>query len=139
MGVFWRCFYHLVWTTKRRAPMLIGDVETKVLSLIREKSVETGTPLVAIGGATDHIHIAVSIPPRLSVSEWVRTIKGFTAFEMNQLYPNRSDRFQWQGGYGVLTFGEKQISFVTDYIHNQKQHHADKTLYAALEDVGTED
>lgn len=139
MGVFWRCYYHLVWTTKKRAPILSSDVETKVFGLIREKSVELATPLIAVGGTSDHIHIAVSIPPRLSVSEWVRTIKGFTAFEMNKLYPDRSDRFQWQGGYGVLTFGERQITFVTDYIHNQKQHHADKTLYAGLEDVGTED
>jgi len=43
--------------------------------------------------------------------------------------------FYWQDEYGVLSFGEKNLSSVVRYIHNQKQHHADGTLIAAMERI----
>jgi REP element-mobilizing transposase RayT len=128
MGVLWRCFYHLIWTTKHREPSMTHDIEGSIQSLTRERCSELGVALHAIGGTSDHIHIAAAIPPRLSISDYVRVIKGYTAHQINVLYPALSNRFQWQIGYGVLTFSEKHLDVVIHYIVNQKDHHAQSTL-----------
>jgi len=138
MGVFWRCFYHFIWSTKQRAPMITPQIETRLYQLIEDKSAELKTRILAIGGVADHIHIAVAIPPTVAVSEWVRLIKGYTAHEINEHFTVLDERFQWQAGYGVLTYGEKQLLFVTEYIRNQKAHHINHQTHDLLEQLDDE-
>lgn len=139
MGVFWRCLYHLIWTTKHREPSITPELEVQLASLTQGKCIELGVSLQAMGGIPDHIHMAVAIPPSSSVSDCVRLLKGYVAFQINAVAGNLSEKFRWQSGYGVLTFGEKQLDFVVQYIHNQKNHHAAATVHPLLEDSGSDD
>ena len=63
---FWKCYYHVVWTTKYREPLIMAAVETVLFEAIRMKSAELQSPILAINGAADHIHIAVCITPNVS-------------------------------------------------------------------------
>jgi REP element-mobilizing transposase RayT len=86
----------------------------------------------AIGGTQDHIHLAVSIPPKVSPAKFIGDVKGNSSHYVNHVIKPDFE-FYWQDEYGVLSFGEKNLSAVVGYIHNQKQHHANGTLISAME------
>jgi putative transposase len=116
------CYYHVVWATKGRSPLITPRVEKVIFAAIRRKSTELKSPILAINSAADHVHIAVSISTTVAVSEWVRQVKGVSTYEVNTTF-SLSEHFRWQRGYGVLTFGKRQLEFVAEYIKNQKTHH----------------
>lgn len=66
-------------------------------------------------------------PPRLSVAECVRQVKGASAYAINRIVGSNG-QFQWQSGYGALTIDERAIEAMKSYVLKQKQHHRDKTL-----------
>jgi putative transposase len=129
------CYYHVVWATKNREPLIVPEVEAVVLPAVVRKSTELDSPVLAINSAGDHVHVAVSISTRISVAEWVKNVKGFSAHEVNAILPQLGTPFHWQKGYGVLTFGTKALPLVSDYIARQKEHHSDNTLDLYLERI----
>lgn len=133
MGVFYVCYYHIIWATKYRQTIITPQIESVIFEAIKDKSKRFKCQIHAINSAYDHIHVAVTIPPSLAIYEWVRETKGLSAHEVNREFPNLDDIFKWQRGYSVLTFGEKTLPFVVNYIVKQKEHHANGSLEAYLE------
>lgn len=107
--------------------MLFGAIE--------RKSVDLGCEVLAINGVSDHVHVAVRIPPTLAVTEWAKHVKGVSSRELNVALGTEAERFRWQDGFGVLTFGAKNLDLVLNYIHQQKQHHQQQTLEPYLERI----
>ena len=132
---FWRCFYHVIWTTKHRAPLITTENEPIIFHVVRDKTAELGGEVLAVNAVSDHMHVAVSIPPKVAVAEWVKRTKGVSAYEINQRFPDSFDPFRWQDGYGVLTFGARNLDTVVSYVQRQKEHHAQNDLLAYLEQV----
>jgi REP element-mobilizing transposase RayT len=130
---FHRCCFHLVWATYQRQPLLVTVVENKVIEVIRRKSQELRSEIYAINCVPDHIHVAVSIALNVSVSDWVKQVKGLSAHEVNQVFPNLETHFRWQSSYGIPTFGAKYLPFVISYVEGQKEHHQANTIDAYLE------
>lgn len=131
---FWRCYYHIVWTVKHREPLITAQAEAVIFESIRAKSTELKSPILALNGVEDHLHVALNIPPKLAVAEWVRRVKGASSHTVNtRIYPDTDTHFRWQEGYGVLTFGVKNLAIVVDYINRQKEHHASGQVEAYLE------
>jgi putative transposase len=64
-----------------------------------------------------------------------RQVKGAASHTLNTAFPDKTLLFRWQEGYGVLTFGEKNLPFVQSYIEHQKQHHIQGTIYHQLERI----
>lgn len=115
-----KCFYHAIWATKRRQPLITKEVEKVLFSAIRQKSLEMRSPILALNSIEDHIHIAVCITPSVASAEWLRQIKGFSTHTVNAAFSDLEVPFKWQEGYGLITFGEKHLSFVKEYIDRQK-------------------
>ena len=84
--------------------------------------------LYRIGGMPDHIHMLVSIPPEVAVSEFVRGLKFASSswLKQNTSFPLFSG---WGEGYAAFTYSREQIPIVKQYIINQKEHHH-KTTFA---------
>jgi putative transposase len=93
--------------------------------------------LHAIGGTDDHVHLAVTVPPTLLVSEWIGEMKGASAHYVNRNLANRKV-LEWQSGYGVVSFGTKATPWVIRYIENQREQHARRTTHERLERVEIE-
>ena len=87
----------------------------------------------AIGGMSDHIHIAISIPPKLAVATLIGQLKGASSHHVDKTYTDGS--FMWQTEYGVFSFSEKALPSIVNYINNQKHHHAENTLNVAMENM----
>jgi REP element-mobilizing transposase RayT len=131
----WRLYYHLVWATKEREPLISGAREPILYGYIVRKADALSCIVHAINGTPDHIHIVASVPPILAISSFVKVIKGSSAHYLNQA-SSSANNFGWQAGYGVFSLGQKQLERAIAYVHNQKIHHAEGTTIRALEEDG---
>ncbi len=111
-----RLFYHIIWATKNREPVLNPDMEEKVFSHIRKKANSIGCKLLSINGYYDHIHLLIEIPPKNSVANVIKILKGASSFDFPDIF--------WQRGYGALTVSERNLQPAINYINRQKDHHA---------------
>ena len=129
---FWRIYYHLVWATKNRLPVIDSTIEPRLFAYLVNKAKESGVIVYEINGWTDHIHMIVSIPPKHAVATIVKRLKGASAYDLNQS-GSLDAQFNWQRGYGVLTLGERQREKAEAYVRNQKEHHSKETTNIWLE------
>lgn len=123
------CTYHIVWITKYRYPVLVGDIGIRVRDLVREKCSENGVEIIRGRVGQNHVHLYVSIPPYLSVSKLVQYVKGKTSRKIQQEFPELRKRYWgkhlWAVGYFVRTTGNVTDQMIKDYIdkHEKKDDH----------------
>ena len=129
----WRLYYHLVWATKERQTMIDNEREARLYSYIVSKADSLNCIIHAINGTDNHIHVIASIPPRLSIAEFVKRIKGSSSHYLNQ--NSNAPKFIWQEGYGVFSLGQKQLDIAIAYVENQKIHHQQNTTLYMLERI----
>ena len=132
---FWRCYYPVAWTTKSREPLITLNLEPILFGAIEAKAKSLGCSLLGVNAVSDHIHAAVTIPPSLSIADWMKHVKGVSSREINEGQTDALARFRWQRGYGVLTFGQRNLPMILDYIARQKEHHAKGTTHAYMENA----
>lgn len=126
--------FHITWHTKNNTSLITPEIETKLYPFLRYKMLETPETIVhAIGGVENHIHIAVSISPTVQPAEWIGKLKGASAYFINQTANHKL--LEWQNGYGIVSFGTKDLKWVINYILNQKQHHKAGKTFSRLEIV----
>ena len=131
---------HMVWHTKNSSPLLTTTVEPITQRCLKKRIIETpGTFVHEIGGTETHVHVAVSVPPTLTPSEWIGQLKGGSTHDVNQEVGKRQKVLQWQAGYGVVSFGTKDLPWVVNYIRNQREHHARRTTHDRLERMTDEE
>ena len=135
----WRLYYHLVWATKERQPLINSDREDELYRYIIAKADALSCIVHGIGGVEDHIHLVVSIPPTLAIADFVKQIKGSSAHHLNKVLSASLNKFGWQEGYGVFSLGGKQLEQAVNYVKNQKAHHLNGTAIASLEQATNQD
>ena len=120
----WKCQYHIVFIPKYRRKILYGKVKDDVREILKTlcgyKKVEI------VGGAVkvDHVHLCVSIPPKLSVSDFMGYLKGKSALMVFDKHPDMGtkwDRSFWARGYYVATVGDLNEEAVHKYIIEQQE------------------
>jgi REP element-mobilizing transposase RayT len=112
-------------------PLITPNIEKWLKEYIANKISEYEGKQLALNMVEDHLHLLVSIPPKISISEFVHKIKGSSSHHINKMQNKIS--FYWQSGYGVLSLSEKGIPFVKQYIDNQKEKHRNNELLDILE------
>lgn len=118
-------YYHLVWSTRNRQMLLTDDVAPIVRTFLRTKVADLGAELHALNTVPDHVHMVVSLPPKLSVASFVGQLKAATSYRYNNSYP-RLARFYWQEEYDVFTFDRKRLRSHIDYVVHHKSHRAEQ-------------
>ena len=130
----WKLYYNLVWSTHERLPLITPKREAALYRYCSDKADALGSHLHAIGGIDNHVHLIVSIPPKIAIAEFVRRIKGSSSHYLNSNYSDDDCcKFKWQQNYGVFSLGRKQLDVAIAYTQNQKQHHLNHTTLLALE------
>jgi putative transposase len=121
--------YHLVWITKYRKPILVGDIATRARELIREICKSQDVEIIRGHISRDHVHIFVSVPPHVSVSQLVQWLKGKTSRKMMMEYKSLSRMFwgrhMWARGYFVASSGNVTDEVIIQYIEQQGQEPPD--------------
>ncbi len=103
--------YHIVFTTKHRTGVITTQMMRRIRELFNENAARHGFTIHITHGRTDHVHVLVSAPPKWSVSDIVKNLKGYSSFKIPGLY--------WQRGYGVFTVDRDSFDRVFKYIKNQ--------------------
>jgi putative transposase len=120
----WDCKYYLVWVTKYRYPILVGDVGERTRELLREICRAHEMNIYAGAINWDHVHMLVSIPPQLSVSRAVQFLKGKSSHKLLSEYQALRKRYWgqhlWARGYWVASSGNVTDDVWKKYIEDQK-------------------
>ena len=130
----WHCQYHIVWVPKYRFRILTGKIATESERCIRAFSEQKQCEILELNIQIDHIHLIIMVPPKISISEYVGTVKGRTAIRLFNKFrelkdkPYWGDHF-WARGYCVDTVG-LDAEMIRKYVkyqetiekRNEKEH-----------------
>ena len=124
------CAYHIVWVTKYRYPVLIGDIGVHARELIRQICRDNQVEIIRGRVARHHIHLYLSIPPYISISKLVQYLKGATSRKIQQEFPELRKRYWgkhlWAVGYFVRTTGNVTEQMIKEYIEKHQDHNKDE-------------
>lgn len=121
--------FHITWHTKDNLPLITQKMEPELYAFIKNRIVKMANVYFhAIGGMPDHIHIGASFYPPFEIDKWIGDMKGASSHEFGKA-------LQWQSGYGVVSFGTKDLDWVIAYIRNQKEHHRAGSIQERLERI----
>ena len=120
----WHCQYHIVWVPKYRFRILEGKVATEVANCIRAFTEQQHCEIVELNIQNDHVHLLVMVPPKVSISDYVGTIKGRTAIRVLNKFKNLKKKPYWGNhfwakGYCVDTVG-LDAEMVRKYVKYQE-------------------
>jgi len=127
---------HIVWHTKNSSPLLTPMIEPLTNRLLKKRIMDTpGAFVHEIGGIENHVHLAVSIPPTLTISEWIGQLKGGSSHDVNEQIGEQSKVLEWQAGYGVVSFGTGDLPWVQASVRGQREHHRARSVHERLERI----
>ena len=113
----------LVYPTKYRKRAIFGEMRRGVGKIVRELCQRHGVELVEGHALSDHVHVLLGIPPKVSVANTVGFLKGKSAIRIHREYLGRQRNFTgyhfWARGYCVSTVGVAE-EVIRDYIRKQE-------------------
>ncbi len=127
MTTYSALFFHLVWSTKNRAPLIQEAFEESLFRYIGGLARHRKVDAIQMGGMSDHIHLLVRTSPDNHIPNMVRDIKISTTKMIRSKIPGLN-AFSWQSGYGAFSVSKSNTDVVQAYIANQKHHHKTKTF-----------
>ncbi len=110
---------HITFSTKHREPLISESAEPDLYAYIGGICRRMDSPLHAMGGVSDHVHLLVSLGKTVTLSDLMLNIKRDSSKWMK---PHNS-AFEWQDGYFAFSLGESGVEPLRAYIANQKTHH----------------
>jgi putative transposase len=113
---------HLVWSTARRDPRLVPDLDAWLHEALRRKAAQSGAEALAIGNASDHVHVVARYPATLALSALAQALKGASSYLWNE--DASRPRLRWQAGYWAESIGPTGAEPLLRYVARQREHHA---------------
>ena len=118
----WNCKYHIVFVPKYRRKVFFGEKRIEIGAILRSLCEWKEVEIIEAEVCPDHVHMLVSIPPKLSVSGFMGYMKGKSSILIYQKYANMKFKYRnrefWCCGYYVDTLG-KNTKKIKEYIANQ--------------------
>jgi putative transposase len=120
----WRCKYHIVFAPKYRRQVIYGRIKTDIGVILRKLCEYKGVEILEANLCPDHIHMLVSIPPKISVAHFVGYLKGKSSLMIFDRHANLKYKYGnrqfWCKGYFVDTVGRNKEA-IAQYIREQLQ------------------
>ena len=114
--------YHIVWATKYRYKVLFGDVRMRARDICRQVCGENGVEILHGVLSRDHVHMFVSVPPKVAIADLVRKMKGRSSYKLQREFPELKKRYWgrkfWGRGYFSTTNGAITENAVLQYLDN---------------------
>ncbi len=124
----WYCHYHIVWVPKYRFRILKGPVKIEIETCIREFTERSECIIEELNIQEDHVHILVKVPLKLSISDYIGTVKGRSAIRIFSKFPSLKQKPYWGNhfwarGYCVDTIGLDEDK-IRKYVKYQQERDA---------------
>ena len=121
---------HIVWATKYRYPVLQGDMQKRMRELIIQICDVEDVRILKGVVSKDHVHMHIEYPPKLSISNLVKRVKGRSSRRLQSEFPELQKRYWgkhfWAIGYGAWSTGNITDEMVQEYL----EHHRDPSNIA---------
>ena len=120
----WNCKYHIVFAPKCRRQAIYGKIKKDIGQILRQLCKQKQVEIIEAEACPDHIHMLVSIPPHLSVAQFMGFLKGKSSLMIFDRHANLKykygNRHFWCRGYYVDTVGKNEKK-IAEYVRNQLQ------------------
>ena len=120
----YRCQYHIVFAPKYRRKVIYGQLKADIGQILRKLCEQKGVEILEANAMPDHIHMLVSIPPYISIAQFMGYIKGKSTLMIFDRHANLKykygNRHFWCRGYYVDTVGRNE-KVIREYIKNQTE------------------
>ena len=114
--------YHLIWCSKRRKPVLVGEIEKDCTKLIKDKCEQKGWEILNLTVQPNHIHLFVRVFPTIPASEVIKECKGITSYELRKKFPIlKKLPCMWTKSYFASTAGNVCAGTIQKYINAQSK------------------
>lgn len=120
----WKCQYHIVFIPKYRRKVLYGQIKADVREILKKLCEYKGVEIIEGAVCADHVHLCLSIPPKLCVSEFMGYLKGKSALMIFDKHPEQGSKWNrsfWARGYYVSTVGNITEEAMKRYIQEQQE------------------
>lgn len=120
----YNCTYHVVFVPKYRRKVMYGQLKQEVGQILSTVCKIIGIQLIKGGVCPDHVHMYISIPPKMSLSTVMSKLKGKSAlmiFDRHPEYRDKYGRHFWARGYYAETVGQVNEDTIMKYIEEQKE------------------
>lgn len=111
---------HVIFSTKHREPMIRTETRPQLVSYLGGLTRELKGKAYGINGTNDHVHMLISLPPNVCLSDALRFLKANSSGWVNDKWKKA---FAWQLGYGAFSVSKSNIREVVRYIANQESRH----------------
>jgi REP element-mobilizing transposase RayT len=118
---------HVVFGTKNRTPSLDAEIKPRLFAYVAGIVNEIGGKALVINGTSDHVHLLITLPPTIAISDAMRVVKANSSKWVNEQWPSRA-AFAWQSGYAVFSVSQSNCDSVVKYIAGQEEHHRKVTF-----------
>jgi REP-associated tyrosine transposase len=118
---------HCIWSTKEREPWLTPHLRERLWPYLGGIAKQNQMKALAIGGASDHVHVLLSLPSTLSIAKAMQLLKGNSSKWLRETFP-KMQSFAWQEGYGAFSVGISGVDATVAYIRNQAEHHRTRSF-----------
>ena len=120
----WKCQYHIVFIPKYRKKKLYGQVKRDVREILSTLCKWKDVEIIDGAVCVDHVHLSVSIPPKLSISSFMGYLKGKSTLMIYDRHPELQSKWNkafWARGYYVATIGNITEDSIKKYIQEQSE------------------
>ena len=121
----WMCKYHIVFTPKYRRLIIYKQLKADIQQIIRDLCKWKGVEIIEGSMMPDHVHLLLSIPPKISVSNFMGYLKGKSAMMIFDRHAKLKYKFGnrhfWATGYYVSTVGLNEAT-IAKYVREQETH-----------------
>ena len=118
----YRCEYHIVFAPKYRRKEIYGQLKEDIGEILRKLCEQKGVEIIEAEACPDHIHMLVSVPPYLSIAQFMGFLKGKSSLIIFDRHANLKYKYGqrsfWCRGYFVDTVGKNETA-IRNYIRNQ--------------------
>lgn len=121
-NTYHQIYVQTVFAVKYRRAVISNDWKNRLFGVIGTLINETGCKTLIVNGVEDHVHCFIGLKPVVSASELMKTVKAKSSKYIND-HNLTPQRFEWQEGYGIFSYGQSQVDAVYKYIQNQEEHH----------------
>ena len=114
--------YHLIWSPKRRKPVLVDEIKIDCERLIREKCEQRGWEILELAIQPDHVHLFVKAFPTIPAYQIIKECKGVTAYFLRKKYAVLQKLpCMWTKSYFASTAGAVSAETIKKYIEAQSK------------------
>jgi putative transposase len=125
-NTYHQIYLQTVFAVKYRKAVIENEWKNQLFGVIGNLINEANCKTLIVNGVEDHVHCFIGLKPVVSVSDLMKTVKAKSSKYIND-HSLTAERFEWQEGYCVFSYGQSQVDSVYKYVLNQVAHHKKQT------------